>query len=127
MPADPELMRDVIEGRVIIITGAAGSIGASLSRTVAKLNPEKLILMDFNEYGLYEIGREITGNSTFPVKRILGSVTDAALVRQTLCENKVEAVYHCAAFKHVSMVEAGFRRGRSEQRPRNLDDRRSGS
>jgi FlaA1/EpsC-like NDP-sugar epimerase len=106
VPADPELMRGVIEGRVILITGAAGSIGASLSRTVAKLNPEKLILMDFNEYGLYEIGREITGNATFPVKRILGSVTDAALVRQTLCENKVETVYHCAAFKHVSMVEA---------------------
>ena len=106
VPADPELMRSVIDGRVILITGAAGSIGSALSRTVAQLSPEKLILMDFNEHGLYEIGRDIAGNAGFPVVRVLGSVTDAALARQTLCENKVETIYHCAAFKHVSMVEA---------------------
>ena len=106
VPADPELMRGVVDGRVILITGAAGSIGSALSRTVAKLNPEKLILMDFNEHGLYEIGREIAKSARFPVLRVLGSVTDAALARQTLCDNKVETIYHCAAFKHVSMVEA---------------------
>jgi FlaA1/EpsC-like NDP-sugar epimerase len=106
VPADPDLMRSVIEGRVILITGAAGSIGSSLSRTVAKLNPEKLILMDLNEFGLYEIGREIAKNAGFPVQRVLGSVADAALARQTICDSKVETIYHCAAFKHVSMVEA---------------------
>ena len=106
VPPDPELMRNIIEGRVILITGAAGSIGSAVSRTVAKLNPEKLILMDFNEHGLYEIGRELAKNAKFPVVRMLGSVADAALARQTLCENRVETVYHCAAFKHVSMVEA---------------------
>jgi FlaA1/EpsC-like NDP-sugar epimerase len=106
VPADPELMRSVIDGRVILITGAAGSIGSALCRTVAKLSPEKLILMDFNEHGLYEIGREIARSASFPVVRVLGSVTDAALARQVLCENRVETVYHCAAFKHVSMVEA---------------------
>lgn len=105
VPADPELMRGVIEGRVILITGAAGSIGSSLSRTVAKLNPQKLILMDFNEYGLYEIGREIAKDSGFPVLRILGSVTSAELTKRILSQHKVETVYHCAAFKHVSMVE----------------------
>jgi FlaA1/EpsC-like NDP-sugar epimerase len=106
VPADPELMRGVIDGRVILITGAAGSIGSALSRTVAKLNPEKLILMDFNEHGLYQIGREIAGNAGFPVIRVLGSVADSALAKQVLCENRVETIYHCAAFKHVSMVEA---------------------
>lgn len=106
VPADPELMHNVIDGRIILITGAAGSIGSALSRTVAKLNPQKLILMDFNEHGLYEIGREIARNASFPVTRVLGSVTDAALAKQLLCENRVETIYHCAAFKHVSMVEA---------------------
>lgn len=106
VPADPELMRTVIDGRVILITGAAGSIGSALSRTVAKLNPEKLILMDFNEHGLYEIGRELSRNAHFPVVRVLGSVTDAKLAKQVLCENRVETIYHCAAFKHVAMVEA---------------------
>ncbi|MEP9385687.1 nucleoside-diphosphate sugar epimerase/dehydratase [Mesorhizobium sp. KR9-304] len=106
VPSDPELMRGIIEGRVILITGAAGSIGSALSRTVAKLNPEKLVLMDFNEHGLYEIGRELAKNAKFPVVRVLGSVADAALARQVLCEHSVETIYHCAAFKHVSMVEA---------------------
>ena len=106
VPADPELMHGVVDGRVILITGAAGSIGSALSRTVAKLNPQKLILMDFNEYGLYEIGREIATSAGFSVVRVLGSVTDAALARQTICDHKVETIYHCAAFKHVSMVEA---------------------
>ena len=105
VPADPELMRSVIDGHVILITGAAGSIGSALSRTVAKLNPKKLILMDFNEHGLYEIGRELSGKVGFEVVRVLGSVCDATLARQVLCDNRVETVYHCAAFKHVSMVE----------------------
>ncbi|WP_457935733.1 polysaccharide biosynthesis protein [Mesorhizobium sp. 10J20-29] len=105
VPADPELMRGVIEGRVILITGAAGSIGSALSRTVAKLNPQKLILMDFNEYGLYEIGREIAKNAGFPVLRVLGSVTNPELARRTLRQHRVETVYHCAAFKHVPIVE----------------------
>ncbi|MDQ2634788.1 MAG: polysaccharide biosynthesis protein [Pseudomonadota bacterium] len=111
VPADAELMRSVVGGRVILITGAAGSIGSALCRTVAKLNPEKLILMDFNEHGLYEIDREIAAGASFPVMPVLGSVTDAALVRQLLGENRVETIYHCAAFKHVSMVEANCLEG----------------
>nr|WP_292768664.1 nucleoside-diphosphate sugar epimerase/dehydratase [Mesorhizobium sp.] len=106
VPADPELMRDVVAGRVILITGAAGSIGAELCRTVARLAPRKLILMDFNEHGLYEIAREIGTAAEFPVSRLLGSVTNASLVRHILSVNKVDTVYHCAAYKHVSMVEA---------------------
>lgn len=106
VPADPELMRSVVDGRVILVTGAAGSIGSALARTLAKLNPAKLILLDFNEYGLYQISRDIGRNVPFPVIHILGSVTDGALVRRILCDNRVDTVYHCAAFKHVSMVEA---------------------
>jgi len=106
VPADPQIMRDVVEGRVILVTGAAGSIGSALSRTIGAFKPAKLVLMDFNEYGLYQIGRELAKSAAFPVVRVLGSVTDAALAKQIMCEHKVETVYHCAAFKHVSMVEA---------------------
>lgn len=105
VPADPALMRSAIEDRVILITGAAGSIGSALSRTVAKLNPQKLILMDFNEFGLYEIGREIAATAGFPVLRVLGSVANPELARRTLTQHRVDTVYHCAAFKHVPIVE----------------------
>jgi FlaA1/EpsC-like NDP-sugar epimerase len=111
VPADPALMRDVVEGRVILVTGAAGSIGSALSRTIAALHPAKLVLIDFNEHGLYQIGRELAKNAAFPVVQVLGSVTDAALATQIMCEHEVETVYHCAAFKHVSMVEANSLEG----------------
>ncbi len=106
VPADPGLMRDVVEGRVILVTGAAGSIGSALSRTIAALKPAKLVLLDFNEHGLYQISRELAKDAACPIVRVLGSVTDTALAKQIMSEHKVETVYHCAAFKHVSMVEA---------------------
>ncbi len=111
VPADPEMMRAVVDGRAILVTGAAGSIGSELTRTLARLNPAKLILMDFNEHGLYQIGRELIKNAPFPIVRVLGSVTDAELVRQVLREHKIDTVYHCAAFKHVTMVEANCLEG----------------
>ncbi|MCX7304837.1 MAG: nucleoside-diphosphate sugar epimerase/dehydratase [Hyphomicrobiales bacterium] len=111
VPADPRLLRDVVAGRTILVTGAAGSIGSALSRTIAALGPAKLVLMDFNEHGLYQIGRELEREATFPVVRVLGSVTDPALARQVIGNNGVDTVYHCAAFKHVSMVEANCLEG----------------
>ena len=67
--------------------------------------------MDFNEHGLYQIGRELAKDAAFPVVLVLGSVTDTALAKQIMCEHTVETVYHCAAFKHVSMVEVNCLEG----------------
>src|SRR5690606_17363516 len=52
VPAIPELLRSPVQGRVIMVTGAAGSIGSALCRAVAQLKPAKLVLLDFNELGL---------------------------------------------------------------------------
>lgn len=103
--ADAALMRGTTEGRAILVTGAAGSIGSALSRIVARLNPAVLVLMDINEYGLYELGRELAKEGTVAIRLVLGSVTDPALVDRVLGENGVDTVYHCAAYKHVSLVE----------------------
>lgn len=105
VPANPSLLRGPIEGQVIMITGAAGSIGSALTRTVARLNPAKLILLEFNEFGLYQIGREIRRNASFPVVSVLGSIGDEALVDRAIRENGVQTIYHCAAYKHVGLVE----------------------
>ncbi|WP_265515770.1 polysaccharide biosynthesis protein [Nitratireductor luteus] len=105
VPADPELMRSTVSGRTIMISGAAGSIGSAVCRTVAQAGPAKLVLFEMNELGLYQIERELRRYGDFSVVPVLGSVTDDALVRRTLGEHSVETVYHCAAYKHVSLVE----------------------
>lgn len=105
VPANPELLTRMIENEVIMITGAAGSIGSALTRTVASLKPAKLVLLEFNEHGLYQITREIRKTATFPVIPVLGSVCDQSLVERTMRENDITTVYHCAAYKHVGLVE----------------------
>ncbi len=105
VPANPSLLRDPIEGQVIMITGAAGSIGSALTRTVARLNPAKLILLEFNEFGLYQIGREIRRTAKFPVISLLGSIGDETLVDRAIKQHGVKTIYHCAAYKHVGLVE----------------------
>jgi FlaA1/EpsC-like NDP-sugar epimerase len=104
VPANPALLRDPIEGQVIMITGAAGSIGSALTRTVARLNPSKLILLEFNEFGLYQIGREIRRTAKFPVISVLGSIGDEGLVDRAIKDHGVKTIYHCAAYKHVGLV-----------------------
>ncbi|MCM2562817.1 polysaccharide biosynthesis protein [Lutimaribacter sp. EGI FJ00015] len=96
-------------GRTVMITGAGGSIGAELCRQLLKCKPARIILVDHAELALYEIDRNLrtqingTGTEIIP---ILGSVTDAGLIRHIMTEHKVEVVLHAAAYKHVPMVEA---------------------
>jgi len=111
VPAIPELLREPVQGRVIMITGAAGSIGSALSRAVAQLKPSKLVLLDFNELGLYQIERELRPYGDFELVPALGSICDAGFLRHTITTHKVDTIYHCAAYKHVPMVEANHVEG----------------
>lgn len=105
VPPNPDLLREMIEGRAIAITGAGGSIGTELCRTVSKWRPSKLVLLEFSEHALYEIERELTKTAGFPVVPILGSATDTATVKGMLHDHQIQTVYHCAAYKHVPLVE----------------------
>jgi len=111
VPADPELMESMIAGQVIMITGAAGSIGSAVARTVARHKPAKLVLLEFNEHGLYEIERKIKQDADFPVVAVLGSICDADLVDHAIRDNAVDTIYHCAAYKHVGLVEENMLEG----------------
>lgn len=105
VPANPALLREMIEGKVILISGGAGSIGSALSRGIAEFRPASIVLLDTNEHGLFQIHREVaqmTDSAVFPV---LGSVSDRQLVDRVLKEFEVDTVYHCAAYKHVALVE----------------------
>ena len=111
VPADPELLRPMIEGRVIMVTGGGGSIGSELCRIVAKWAPRKLVLFEANEFALYQIDRELTKQNGIEIVPVLGSVSDEKLVTRTIAEHGVEAIIHAAAHKHVPLVEANALEG----------------
>ncbi len=106
VPADPSLLKAMVAGRVLMVTGAGGSIGSELCRIVAKWNPARLVLFEANEHALYQIDRALRNMGFEAIVSVLGSVTDERLVRRILAGYRVEAVLHAAAHKHVPLVEA---------------------
>lgn len=105
VPPDPDLLRQMIDNKIILVSGAGGSIGSELTKLIVKLRPAKLILLEANEFALYQIERKLSAYSEVPIVPILGSVTDDVLVRRALREHGVQVVFHAAAHKHVPLVE----------------------
>lgn len=106
VPPRRELMSANIEGRVVMVTGAGGSIGSELVRQIVQCRPRQLLLFDQSEYNLYAIDREV--EEKWPdCNRValLGSVTDHERLVQVMRAFGVQTVYHAAAYKHVPMVE----------------------
>jgi FlaA1/EpsC-like NDP-sugar epimerase len=111
VPADPDLVGQMIEGRTIMVTGAGGSIGSELCRLIAKWRPQRLVLFEANEFALYQINRELSAIRDLSIVPVLGSITDAARVEQAIVEYGVRVVFHAAAHKHVPLVEANALEG----------------
>lgn len=102
----PELLARSVQDRVVMVTGAGGSIGSELVRQIARQAPRLLVLLDQNEFGLFQVENELT--QTHPqvsVLSVLGSVTDYPLMQRTLQRYGVQTLYHAAAYKHVALVE----------------------
>jgi len=110
-PSDPKLFEAMLADRTILVTGAGGSIGSELTRLIAKWQPKKLVLLEANEFALYEIERSLKLGNCTTVVPVLGSVADAALVRRTLATEGVEVIFHTAAHKHVPLVESNALEG----------------
>ncbi|MHA6689589.1 polysaccharide biosynthesis protein [Devosia sp. A449] len=111
IPPDPELIRSMIVGRSIMVTGAGGSIGSELCRKIARWRPQRLVLFEANEFALYQIEQELADMPDLIVVPVLGSVTEPARVDQALAQNDVQVVFHAAAHKHVPLVEANALEG----------------
>jgi FlaA1/EpsC-like NDP-sugar epimerase len=101
-----KLLSSNITNKVVMVTGAGGSIGSELCRQILTLNPSLLVLFELSEFALYTIHRELSnGNPSIKILPFLGSVNNNERVGQILKSFSVQTIYHAAAYKHVPMVE----------------------
>ena len=104
-PVDDLLHRHV-RGKVVLVTGAGGSIGSELCRQIVQLAPSVLLLVEWSEYALYAIHRELEEMQLrVRVVPLLASVCDAPRMRRIMLAWRPSTVYHAAAYKHVPLVE----------------------
>ena len=95
--------RDFFAGKTVLVTGAGGSIGSELSRQLAKLAPQTLVLLDHSESALFEIQQELSGSGNLTVA--LTDIKDATAMQAVLKTHGPQVIFHAAAFKHVAMME----------------------
>ncbi|MGA0420705.1 MAG: polysaccharide biosynthesis protein, partial [Phycisphaerales bacterium] len=106
------LLAKSVTGKSVLVTGAGGSIGSELCRQIARLRPNRLVLLDHSEFALYQIEQELAALASadaaiakVPVHAVLGSVCGGVMVEELLRDNRVQTIYHAAAYKHVGIVE----------------------
>lgn len=105
-----ENVTEGLKEKVILVTGAAGSIGSEICRQVLHYKPKKLILLDQAESPLYDIQFELKNNEPYrsfniPMEFIVGNVKDNVKMREVFSKYKPQIVYHAAAYKHVPLME----------------------
>jgi FlaA1/EpsC-like NDP-sugar epimerase len=116
VPPHPELIDRCITGKVVMVTGAGGSIGAELCRQILLANPSEIVLLDSSEYALYTIERELRAmqeatECECEIVPLLGSVQDRRRLLRIYRTFSVKTVYHAAAYKHVPLVEYNVAEG----------------
>ena len=107
-PADPQLLGPGLWGKVILVSGAGGSIGSELCRQSLRQKPRKLLLLESSEPSLYAIDQELQRVLPRGVELVplLGSAREPVLVDKALRRYGVEVIFHAAAYKHVPIAEA---------------------
>ena len=112
VPPEPGLFARNITGKVVLVTGAGGSIGSELCRQIVSQRPSMLVLLDHSEFALYMIDHELKHlTHGTEVMACVGSVLDEEMVRAVMHTHRVQTVYHAAAYKHVPIVEANMQQG----------------
>ncbi len=106
----PALMEKNVLGRVVLVTGAGGSIGSELCRQILSVKPATLLLVEQSEFSLYQLHEELRAradrtHSDVLLVPLLTSIRDAGHMGQIFSKWKPETVYHAAAYKHVPLVE----------------------
>ncbi len=106
----PELLSSNITNKVVMVSGAGGSIGKELCRQIIQQRPSKLVLLDVSEALLYEINQELSSylaeiRSNIVLVPLIGNVQNGMLMTTIFHKHQVQTIYHAAAYKHVPLVE----------------------
>lgn len=103
---DDEGLHAQLTGKVVMVTGAGGSIGSELCRQIARFSPKTLVLYEAGEFALYNIEQELSVNFTgIDIVYLAGDVRDPVRLNQVFGEYRPSAVFHAAAYKHVPLME----------------------
>jgi FlaA1/EpsC-like NDP-sugar epimerase len=103
---DLEPLRQRLEGEIVLVTGAAGSIGSELCRQIRRCHPARLVCLDQNETGLFYLHQELTDKASDPsVVSYVADITDEARIVSLFRRELPTIVFHAAAYKHVAMME----------------------
>jgi FlaA1/EpsC-like NDP-sugar epimerase len=103
---DEKMIEEFLRGKRVVVTGAGGSIGSELCRQISRFGPERLILFERMDSGLYEIELELRSDfKKVGIDPILGDVQDQDHLRRVFHDHRPQAVFHAAAYKHVPMLE----------------------
>jgi FlaA1/EpsC-like NDP-sugar epimerase len=95
-----------LEGRVVLVTGAGGSIGSELVRQILKFHPASLVLLDASELALYTMEQEFgTTHRGTELLYVVGDVKSAARLREVMTAHRPSVIFHAAAYKHVPLME----------------------
>lgn len=106
VPIDEEVCQQLFLDKVVLVTGASGSIGAELCRQIARYNPKLLLMLDNNETGLHNLNIELLASSNPPpLQLVLGDITNEAKMNAIFARYCPQIIFHSAAYKHVHLME----------------------
>ena len=116
VPPNEALVGACIRGKVVMVSGAGGSIGSELCRQIVRLGPQRLLLVEMSEPALYQVDRELrllaaSKGIRVEIVPLLGNVHHRNRVREIMSRYGVQTVYHAAAYKHVPIVEQNIIEG----------------
>ncbi len=104
---DKTSVREIVTGKVVLVTGAGGTIGGELVRQIAELKPSRIVLFEISEYALYQIDLELARLfPNIPRVAIIGDVRDIEHLHDVFTREKPQMVFHAAAIKHVPLAES---------------------
>jgi len=109
---DLQEIRESLAGRVVLVTGAAGSIGSEVCRQLLNFAPSKIVMLDQSEFGIFQLEQEFqelrrsVSTALPPMEFLIEDITDEAALQRVFMVNRPAVVFHAAAYKHVPLMES---------------------